>query len=130
MISYGFYLWHEDLITQVFKWTGWRGGNTSFVLLSLTVITITIPVATISYFGFERPLLRLKNRMSWWGGRARARARASLEATPRPVRAGASGDRSLGGDQVLPEVARADDDGVRPAHGVVEATETVHNPSG
>ena len=32
----------------------------------LDVYKRQIPFATVSYFGLERPLLRLKNRIRWW----------------------------------------------------------------
>ena len=64
VISYGLYLWHLDLITQVQKWTGWHNNAVPFWLLSVAVLGVTIPIAMASYFGLERPLLRLKNRMA------------------------------------------------------------------
>ena len=66
VISYGLYLWHLDLITQIQVWTGWHNNAVPFWLLSVAVLGLTIPIATVSYFGLERPLLRLKNRIRWW----------------------------------------------------------------
>jgi peptidoglycan/LPS O-acetylase OafA/YrhL len=68
VISYGLYLWHLNLITQVQEWTGWHDNRVPFWLLSVAVLGLTIPFAAASYFGLERPLLRLKNRLRWWDG--------------------------------------------------------------
>jgi peptidoglycan/LPS O-acetylase OafA/YrhL len=68
VISYGLYLWHLNLITQVQEWTGWHDNKVPFWLLSVAVLGVTIPFAAASYFGLERPLLRLKNRIRWWDG--------------------------------------------------------------
>jgi peptidoglycan/LPS O-acetylase OafA/YrhL len=37
-----------------------------FWLLAVTVLAISIGFASASYFGLERPILRLKGRISWW----------------------------------------------------------------
>jgi peptidoglycan/LPS O-acetylase OafA/YrhL len=50
------------------EWTGWRDNRVPFWLLSVAVLGVTIPFAAASYFGLERPLLRLKNRLRWWDG--------------------------------------------------------------
>ena len=83
VISYGVYLWHGDLITQIFRWTGWQYDRVPFWLLSVTLLAVVIPIASISYFGLERPLLQLKNRMSVWGGR-KDRRLATIGAGPPP----------------------------------------------
>jgi peptidoglycan/LPS O-acetylase OafA/YrhL len=71
VISYGIYLWHLNLIFQFLDWTGWRPGTIPFWLLALAVFALSAAVASVSYFGLERPILRVKRRMSWWdrGGR-------------------------------------------------------------
>jgi peptidoglycan/LPS O-acetylase OafA/YrhL len=66
VISYGIYLWHVDLISQFLDWTGWRAGMVPFWLLALAVFALSAAVASASYFGLERPILRIKRRMSWW----------------------------------------------------------------
>ena len=67
VISYGIYLWHLDLITLFLQWTGWRPGQEPFWLLALAVFALSVAFASASYFALERPLLRLKGRISWWG---------------------------------------------------------------
>lgn len=73
VISYGIYLWHLNLINPMLSWVGWQPGATPFWLLALSVFGISTAFASVSYFGLERPILRLKNRISWWdrtsGGR-------------------------------------------------------------
>ena len=69
VISYGIYLWHLDLISQFLDWTGWRAGQVPFWLLALAVFALSAAVASASYFGLERPILRIKRRMSWWDRR-------------------------------------------------------------
>ena len=66
VISYGIYLWHLNLIFQFLDWTGWRPGMVPFWLLALAVFALSAAVASVSYFGLERPILRVKRRMSWW----------------------------------------------------------------
>jgi peptidoglycan/LPS O-acetylase OafA/YrhL len=72
VISYGIYLWHLPLITQTFTWTGWKPDMVPFWLLAITVLGISIGFASASYFGLERPVLRLKGRITWWDRGSRA----------------------------------------------------------
>ena len=57
-ISYGIYLWHYPIVIVVARGLGIAGTFVSFVI----VCAITLPVATVSYYGLERPFLRLKDR--------------------------------------------------------------------
>lgn len=66
VISYGIYLWHIGWIDQVMHWTGWKQLDVPLWMLLLPVLGLTIVSATISYFGFERPILRLKDKIGWW----------------------------------------------------------------
>jgi peptidoglycan/LPS O-acetylase OafA/YrhL len=66
VISYGIYLWHLNLIFEFLDWTGGRPGTVPFWLLALAVFALSAAVASVSYFGLERPILRVKRRMSWW----------------------------------------------------------------
>jgi peptidoglycan/LPS O-acetylase OafA/YrhL len=70
VISYGIYLWHLDLIHEVLNWTGWRTQMTSYWLLALVTLAVSIAFASASYFGLERPILRRKNRIGWWDRRS------------------------------------------------------------
>jgi peptidoglycan/LPS O-acetylase OafA/YrhL len=66
VISYGIYLWHLDLINQFLQWTGWHPGQEPWWVLVVVVFAMSVAFASASYFGLERPLLRLKGRISWW----------------------------------------------------------------
>jgi peptidoglycan/LPS O-acetylase OafA/YrhL len=66
VISYGIYLWHLPLITETMSWVGWKVDGVPFWLLATTVLAVSIGFASASYFGLERPVLRLKGRISWW----------------------------------------------------------------
>jgi peptidoglycan/LPS O-acetylase OafA/YrhL len=57
-ISYGIYLWHHPIVVLVDRQFGYRRSFHAFLL----VAAITLPVATASYYGLERPFLRLKDR--------------------------------------------------------------------
>jgi peptidoglycan/LPS O-acetylase OafA/YrhL len=70
VISYGIYLWHLDLIYEVVDWVGWRDGSIPYWMLASAVLAVTVLIASASYFGFERPILRLKGRISWWDRQA------------------------------------------------------------
>ncbi|HZM53413.1 MAG TPA: acyltransferase [Acidimicrobiales bacterium] len=71
VISYGIYLWHLDLINQFMKWTGWQPGMVPYWILASAVLGLTIAFASASYFGLERPILRIKSRIGWWDRKAR-----------------------------------------------------------
>jgi len=57
-ISYGIYLWHFLIVQYVGRVFGFRQSSKAFV----AVVVLTLPVATASYYGLERPFLRLKDR--------------------------------------------------------------------
>ena len=66
VISYGIYLWHLDLINQFMKWMDWHEFQVPYWLLAAVVLGMSVAFASASYFGLERPLLRMKNRIGWW----------------------------------------------------------------
>jgi len=43
------------------------------------VMAMTIVAASISYFGLERPILRVKNHLGWWSRPSGPDAAASAE---------------------------------------------------
>ena len=98
VISYGIYLWHLDLINLFLQWTGWQPGNQPWGVLALVVFALSIAFASASYFGLERPLLRLKGRISWWDRVSTRRADASPEGALKPARSHASDTNALQGD--------------------------------
>ena len=72
VISYGIYLWHLNLIDESIKWMDWRPGAIPFWILTLFVLAVSVGFASASYFGLERPILRLKDRIGWWDPRSQS----------------------------------------------------------
>ena len=72
VISYGIYLWHLDLINELLKWFGWYPHEKPFWVLASLTFLVSVAFASASYFGLERPILRRKNRISWWDRRGRS----------------------------------------------------------
>jgi peptidoglycan/LPS O-acetylase OafA/YrhL len=66
-ISYGIYLWHETWIYQVLKVGHYHLFTLEFWAFFLSVLALTIMSASLSYFILEKPVLRLKSRITWWG---------------------------------------------------------------
>jgi peptidoglycan/LPS O-acetylase OafA/YrhL len=58
LISYGIFLWHAVVALEL----GSGGAGAGFGLVLLGTLAITIPVAALSYYVVERPLLRFKYR--------------------------------------------------------------------
>ena len=58
LISYGIFLWHYVVALQL----GAGGAELGFGWVLLGTLAITIPIAAVSYYLVERPLLRLKYR--------------------------------------------------------------------
>lgn len=64
-ISYGIYLLHS-LVSRLLRWTGRFGAHLpadSFARF-VAVVSVTFLVASISWYAFESPLLRLKDRLA------------------------------------------------------------------
>jgi peptidoglycan/LPS O-acetylase OafA/YrhL len=65
LVSYGIYLWQDQWIHQFLVWTGrdhgLRAFTTPFLPMLAFVAATTITSAVLSYFFFERPILRLKD---------------------------------------------------------------------
>jgi peptidoglycan/LPS O-acetylase OafA/YrhL len=76
---------------QYLRWTH-RNLNFPFGLpfwqLALAVLGLSIATAAASYFLFERPILRLKDRVGWWSGTRPAHAPSRRK--PSPEMAGSS----------------------------------------
>jgi peptidoglycan/LPS O-acetylase OafA/YrhL len=79
-ISYGIYLWHETWIYQILKVGHYRLFTLEFWAFFLSVLALAIISASVSYFVLEKPVLRLKSSITWWG-----RARATPAVTPAPT---------------------------------------------
>jgi peptidoglycan/LPS O-acetylase OafA/YrhL len=76
LVSYGIYLWHFIVIEVVWHQTsiGLRGQGWAWLGDCLLVMAITLPIATLSWFAVERPLMR---RAAAWARRQRASAAAA-----------------------------------------------------
>ena len=77
LISYGMYLWHLNMIDLFFQWTGSMAQHVPVWQLVLPVLGLSIAWGTISYFVIERPVLRYKDSIGWWGSARAARSAAS-----------------------------------------------------
>jgi peptidoglycan/LPS O-acetylase OafA/YrhL len=69
LVSYGLYLWNESVIEKFVQWTGRAHPNrfpdtTPLWEMLAVVFVVTLAIATVSYVVVERPVLRLKNRVS------------------------------------------------------------------
>jgi peptidoglycan/LPS O-acetylase OafA/YrhL len=62
VISYGVYLWHELWLNQYSKWTHARPFATPLPPVLLAVLALTIASASLSWYFFEKPILKLKDR--------------------------------------------------------------------
>jgi peptidoglycan/LPS O-acetylase OafA/YrhL len=65
LVSYGIYLWHKPILDELVarhNALGWVPGA-RFVSVFVVVVALTLVAAAISYYGLERPALRLKNRV-------------------------------------------------------------------
>ncbi len=76
VISYGIYLWHEAVLDAFLRWKHLVPKNSfprpySFPLMTFWLLALTIPIAALSWYAVERPVLQLKNR-PLFGSRAHA----------------------------------------------------------
>ena len=61
LVSYGIYLWHHDVILWlVARGVVERSEGAPFLALTALAVAIVVPIAALSYYLVERPLLRLK----------------------------------------------------------------------
>lgn len=67
-VSYGLYVWHVPVLDAIDRWTpfrawteGWPRPATGLLLFAVALPT-SVAVATVSWFAFERPFVRLKSR--------------------------------------------------------------------
>ena len=68
LISYGIYLWHDTVVQVIGKHTsiGVRGGPAAWIADCVLVAAITLPIAALSWFAVERPVMR---RAAAWARR-------------------------------------------------------------
>lgn len=79
VISYGIYLWHETWMYQILKEGHYYLFRLEFWAYFFAVLALTILSASLSYFVLEKPILRLKNSITWW---RRSRAKADVPQPP------------------------------------------------
>jgi peptidoglycan/LPS O-acetylase OafA/YrhL len=74
MISYSLYLWSTTITVNI----GVAGAEKGFWVTALLTFLITTPIATVSFYLIERPLMSLKYRTPWqiWRDRQSVRAQA------------------------------------------------------
>jgi peptidoglycan/LPS O-acetylase OafA/YrhL len=67
-VSYGLYVWHVPVIAAINRWTPFREWTESWpspaigLLLFAVALPASVAVASVSWFAFERPFVRLKAR--------------------------------------------------------------------
>ncbi|HZT67422.1 MAG TPA: acyltransferase [Acidimicrobiales bacterium] len=60
VVSYGIYLWHQGVVTELFSWTGRKMFHIPAPTLLWATVGLSTAVAAVSYAGVERWFLRLK----------------------------------------------------------------------
>ena len=66
IVSYGIYLWHQAWVSMFLRWSHDRLFSIPFWELFGAVLALAVASAGGSYLLFERPILRLKNRLAWF----------------------------------------------------------------
>jgi peptidoglycan/LPS O-acetylase OafA/YrhL len=80
-VSYGIYLWHYFLLVYC-----WQLFPDSLLTGSVLALALTYPIVTMSYYGIERPCLRLKAHFaSTRSSTTRLTANDGRDATPTPL---------------------------------------------
>jgi peptidoglycan/LPS O-acetylase OafA/YrhL len=106
LVSYGIFLWHYVLTLKL----GPNGAKAQFVPLLAATLVLSIVLAAASYYGLERPLLRLKYRrlgdlrladlrlLGWHGARRCDSARGLIHRHATAAPDGAGDGRELAGE--------------------------------
>ncbi len=77
LVSYGVYLWHQLVILQLVRHTGWELFRIPVVPFFLAVTAVTVALSALTYRLVERPFIALGH--SW--ARRRRERQAGLSAT-------------------------------------------------
>ena len=64
LVSYGIYLWHWYILRIVADWLDWPLYHGNWFVVSLLTLPIVVVAASVSWFGLERPVLRLAHRVA------------------------------------------------------------------
>ena len=79
VVSYSFYLWHYAAIGQVARWWDGLPGGFGWVLWTAATFSLSLAIATASYWLVERPFMRLRTVVP---GRRRAATPDAVQAAP------------------------------------------------
>jgi peptidoglycan/LPS O-acetylase OafA/YrhL len=73
VVSYGVYLWHQAWVSEYLRWTHAGLFRIPWWQILGAVGALAVASATGSYLLLERPVLRLKDRLSWFDRASTAR---------------------------------------------------------
>lgn len=76
-LSYAVYLWHLPLLALVERGTGYLPFSGHFWVLSSLTLVVSLAVASVSWYGLERPVLRHGGRS--WRGSVRLRGKPASD---------------------------------------------------
>jgi peptidoglycan/LPS O-acetylase OafA/YrhL len=62
LVSYGIYLWHQLVVSELQKHTSWTLFHAPFLGLLAVTVAITLVVSTLTYLGVERPCIAVGHR--------------------------------------------------------------------
>jgi peptidoglycan/LPS O-acetylase OafA/YrhL len=62
LVSYGIFLWHWYILRIVADWLGWPLFHGNALVVLLVALPVIVFAASLSWFGLERPVLRLVHR--------------------------------------------------------------------
>jgi peptidoglycan/LPS O-acetylase OafA/YrhL len=64
LVSYGIFLWHEAIVQQLVRWNFMDVVVIHpYLTWAVTTIALATLVATVSYYGIERPVMRLRTKI-------------------------------------------------------------------
>lgn len=76
LVSYGIFLWHWYILRIVADWLDWPLYDGNWLVVLLLALPIVLVAASASWFGLERPVLRLAHRITPRRERSHARSPA------------------------------------------------------
>jgi peptidoglycan/LPS O-acetylase OafA/YrhL len=90
LVSYGFYLWHDEWIVRAVQWSGGRVAlQAPYLLVGISAFALAVASGALSYRLLEQPLLEVeagRRRLSWpWRPPAPAPVPANASASTTTV---------------------------------------------
>jgi peptidoglycan/LPS O-acetylase OafA/YrhL len=76
LVSYGIFLWHWYILRIVADWLGWPLFHGNWVVVLVVAFPVVLFAASASWFGLERPVLRVAHRVAPRNERSRTRSPA------------------------------------------------------